>query len=254
MWRLGSDTGYNNKKCLLNNDITNVLEYLTNTNNNCNRCRGNPTKINSTYGIADTGATQNFIKVNTPCSNKVKTTPGPRFILLDGSLMHGTHKAELNLSPLLPTRAKKAHISPHLQSGAIISIEKLCDDGCTETSTVTTMAVNKQGEVVLEGNRYGVSGMWKVQLTPPHPIPTPTHQSENIFMADITKPSLAQWYHATLFSPVKQNLIQAIKKVYLATCPKLTSQLINNHLPPLMATSMVRMHQTRKDLNSTTTQ
>ena len=64
------------------------------------------------YGIADTGATQKYIKLDTPCINKVKTTQGLRVILPDGSLMQATEKAELNLSPLLSTRAKTAHIPP----------------------------------------------------------------------------------------------------------------------------------------------
>ena len=70
-------------------------------------------------------------------------------------------------------------------------------------------------------------------------------------MAEGTKPELEQWYHATLFSPVKQTLIQAIKKGYFATWPNLRSELINKYIPPSMATSKGHMHQTRKNLNST---
>ena len=61
----------------MNNDINNLIEYFTHTNNNCNDCRWNPQKNNPTYGIADTSATQNYIKVDTPCRKKVKTTQGP---------------------------------------------------------------------------------------------------------------------------------------------------------------------------------
>ena len=41
-WRLGTNTIDNNNERLINNDITNVLEYLKHTNKNCNNCRGNP--------------------------------------------------------------------------------------------------------------------------------------------------------------------------------------------------------------------
>ena len=85
--------------------------------------------------------------------------------------------------------AKIAHIYPHLQSGALISIGQLFDDGCTATFTVTTMKVHKQGEKVLEGNLNGETGMWQVKLTPPQG-PTLTHQSENNLIADITKPEM----------------------------------------------------------------
>ena len=73
-------------------------------------------------------------------------------------------------------------------------------------------------------------------------------------MAEITKPELAQWYHATLFRPIIQTLIQAIKKGYLATWPNLTSGIINNHFTPSMSTAKGHMHQPRKNRNSTKTQ
>ena len=59
VWRLGSDIGDNIHKGLIHYDITNALESLTQTNNDCNHCRGNPPTNNPMYGISDTGATQN---------------------------------------------------------------------------------------------------------------------------------------------------------------------------------------------------
>ena len=220
----------NNNEILLNNDITNVLEYLKHTNNNCNNCRGNQPNNNPTYGIADTGDTQNYIKLDTPCSNKVKNSQGPQVILPYGSLTQATHKAELKISPLLSTRSKITHIFPHLQSGALIYIGQICDDGYTATFAATTMTVHKQRELVLEGNFNGEAGMWQVKLTPPQG-PTPTHQSVNTLMADRIKPELAQWYHATLSSPVNHTLIQAIKRGYFTTWTYLIIELINKNLP-----------------------
>ena len=101
------------------------------------------------YGIEYTSATQNYIKVDTPCVNKIKIQQGPRVILPDGSLVQAIHKVELHLSPLLSTGAKTAHIIPHLQSRALISIGKICGDGCTATFTASNMTVKKKGEIVL---------------------------------------------------------------------------------------------------------
>ena len=142
-WRLGSDAVNNNNRRSINKDNNNILEKLTHTNNNCSKRRGNPPKINPTYIIADTGATQNYIKVETPYKIKVKTTHGPQVILPYRRLMQATHKAQLHLIPLLSTRSKTAHIFPHLQSGVLISIGKLCDDGCTDTFNDNTMTVKK---------------------------------------------------------------------------------------------------------------
>ena len=111
-WWLCTNNIDNKNESLSNNDITNVLEYLKHTNNNCNKCRGNPPKNNPTYGISDTGTTKNYIKVDTPSSNKIKTSQEPWVILTYGSIMQETHKAELNISPLLSARLKKPHLPP----------------------------------------------------------------------------------------------------------------------------------------------
>ena len=70
-------------------------------------------------------------------------------------------------------------------------------------------------------------------------------------MSERTKYNLAQWYHATLFNPVKQTLIQSIKKGYFATQPNLEMGLVNKHVPPSMATSKGHMHQTRNNIMCT---
>ena len=110
--RLGSNTVNNKNQCLINNDNTTVLESVIQKTNECNNCRWNPPIYNHNNGIADTGATQNYIKVDTSCINKVKTHQGPRVILPDGSLMQATNKAKCNLIPLLSTRSKTSHIFP----------------------------------------------------------------------------------------------------------------------------------------------
>ena len=97
--------------------------------------------------------------------------------------------------------------------------------------------------------------MWQEQLsTTTQPSPTKIHQSSNNLKKERTKPDLAQWYHTTLFSPVNHNLIQAIKKGYLATWNNLTISLINKHIPPSMATDKGHMYQTRKNIKSTNQQ
>ena len=111
-WCLGSDTIHDINKCLINNDNTTVLESVIQKTNECNNCRWNPPIYNHNNGIADTGATQNYIKVDTSCITKVKTHQGPRVILPDGSLTQATNKAKCNLIPLLSTRSKTSHISP----------------------------------------------------------------------------------------------------------------------------------------------
>ena len=97
-----------------------------------------------------------------------------------------------------------------------------------------------------------MTDVWHVHLaTTPKPSPTTTRQPENNLMEYGTKPDMVQLYHTTLFTPVKHTLIRAINKDYFYTCPNLTIDIINKHLPPLMATAKGHMYQKRKNINST---
>ena len=208
-WRLGYDTVNNRIKSLININNTKVSENLIQNTNECNNCRSKPPTNNPMYNIADTSTMQNYIKVYIPCENTVKTTQGPQVLLSDGSIMPATHKAELNLGPLLSIRSKTVHIFPPLQSGTLISVGKLYDGGCAATFTATKITIERKLNIFLEGTRKLVAVMWHVHLsTTPHPRPTPTCQSANNMVDDGTKIDLAQWYHTTLFILVKQNSLQ----------------------------------------------
>ena len=56
-WKLGYDTDNDTKKRLINNNNTNVSEYLIQNTNKYNKYRGNPPNNNYMYGISDTDAT-----------------------------------------------------------------------------------------------------------------------------------------------------------------------------------------------------
>ena len=169
LW-LGSPTSNLN---FSNNELN--LEHLANFSKTETTCSVNPSTNLEQYGIADTGATQNCIRLNTPCRNKQKISDGPQVVLLDGSIMKETHRALLNPNPLLTQSARTAHIFPRLQSGALISIGQLCGDGCIATFATSHISVFKDGMTVLEGSRSSTSGMWKVNLTS-NPIGPPIQQ------------------------------------------------------------------------------
>ena len=94
--------------------------------------------------------------------------------------------------------------------------------------------------------------MWRVNLTnKPHPIPTPTNQSSNTIMNKSSKLELHQFYHTTLFSLLKQTILQAIKNSYLSTWPNLTINIIKRHIHSSLVTSKVHMNQSRNNFSST---
>ena len=78
--------------------------------------------------------------------------------------MQASHNVKLKLIPLLFKRTKIKHLFPQLQSGSLISIKKICDDGFTSTFTFTYMIVEKKGNLVIEVTCTVFTGMWHVNL------------------------------------------------------------------------------------------
>ena len=66
-----------------------------------------------------------------------------------------------------------------------------------------------------------------------------------------THMELAQYLHASCFSPVQSTFVKAIKNKHFKTWPGLTEQLINKHLPTSIATVQGHIHQQRQNLQST---
>ena len=134
-------------------------------------------------------------------------------MLINGSLMQSTHRAELNLNPLLTPTASISHIFSHIHSGSLISIGQVFNYCCATTFTATHLTLVNNDITLLEVHRSGTSGILKVNLTriPCHQ-PSSTIPSLLNGLKSSKKPELSKWYHATLFIPVRQTLIQAIKK------------------------------------------
>ena len=67
------------------------------------------------------------------------------------------------------------------------------------------------------------------------------------------KATLAQYLHATCFSPVPSTFIKAIQNNNFITWPGLTTKLIQRHLPPSIATEKGHIRQEYSGLQSTKT-
>ena len=119
----------------------------------------------------------------------MKIGNGPQLILLDSSIMQDTHMELLNLNHLLNQSESTSHISPHLQSGALISIGKLCDDGCISNFTATHISVAKDGLMALEGNRSSTTGTYH---NPTGALSQKQPATLNA-LATRSKPELAKW-------------------------------------------------------------
>ena len=93
--------------------------------------------------------------------------------------------------------------------------------------------------------------MWNVNLTKnPQSIPPPTHQAENSLMDRSTKPDISQWYHTTLFGPVK-NYYPIHQERLPHHLYQLNNQPDQKYLPSSLATAKCHMHQASNNLQST---
>lgn len=119
----------------------------------------------------------------------------------------------------------------------------------------------KNNKIIVTGPR-STSGdrLWDIHLPKNNATtiapskPTITPQSINIIIRTDKKSSdLASYLHATLFSPVKHTLLQAIKRNFLTTWPGLTHDLISKHLHPSTFTELGHIRQERHGLRSTKT-
>ena len=82
--------------------------------------------------------------------------------------------------------------------------------------------------------------------------PYETDRVVNIILRkDKTKQELAEYLHASCFSPVVTTFLKAIKNDQLQSWPGLTTELVKNHLPESMATALGHLNQERSNLQST---
>jgi len=64
----------------------------------------------------------------------------------------------------LSTQAKMAHVFNDLKSASLISLDRLCHDGCKIILTKTLLKVWKDKHLVLQGLRNNNDGFWDIRL------------------------------------------------------------------------------------------
>ena len=94
---------------------------------------------------------------------------------------------------------------------------EICDDGCTITLEQQNTAVQNNIQKKLRGTRNKQTGMWEVTLLTKQSKPT-----VNNILAQTTKPELAKYFHAAIFTPTKISLLKAIMKGLPNTWPVIT--------------------------------
>jgi hypothetical protein len=81
----------------------------------------------------------------------------------NGSTMHSTHEAELDL-PQLPLCARRVHVVLDLQSWSLLSIAQLCDAGCVAIFTRMHVNINHQDTCILTSERDPTTNLWHIHV------------------------------------------------------------------------------------------
>jgi hypothetical protein len=195
--------------------------------------------------IVDTGATGHFLTSNAPHHDQKAAQPGISVLLPDGSQLQSAHTGQIRL-PQLPAQACEAHIFPKLASGSLISVEKLCNHGCTAVIDATTFTVGHLDQTLLQGKRSPITKLWTLDL--------PTEPTTPAMNALVQNPNLADrlaFFHTTMFSPTLSTWCVAVDAGHLTTWPELTSAQVRRHPPSSIA--MIKGHFDRNRANAHST-
>ena len=172
------------------------------------------------YSKGDSAASAHYFREQDKnCLTNVTDATSKNIILPDGSHLRATHKGFLPLSPSLSSQAREAHILPNLQSASLISIGKLCDDGCRVQFGKHSMNVFKNNDLILQGTRNIHDGLYDIPIRPniPSPLPCNTqrvlkfHKNPSlsvIIQKRQPKADLVRYLHAACFSPTLDLWIQ----------------------------------------------
>jgi hypothetical protein len=222
-WQLGAVSEHNN----------NHITPITTTD------QSPPPKLHR--AILDSGTTGHYLLPDTHCIHK-QWANNPIYVTLpNGNIICSTHTAQLPF-PKLPLTALQAHVFPQLRNPALLSIGVLCDAGCTVTFDTTSVKIQYNNEIVLEGSRVP-PGLWTTDLQTP--------LQANATNSAPLKATALQHLHASLFSPTTQTWIKAINNSHFTSWPPFTAREVRKHLPKSIATTLGHLDQQRKNLRST---
>ena len=182
--------------------------------------------------------------------------------LPDGTVMHSTDTASLDIIHNLPDKTRKAHIFPNVKH-ALISLPALCDAGCKAIFDKDKVTITHNNNPIISGLRDTKSSLWNIDLknkTFPKQATSQTTAFGNACELLVnhvdhphtsTLPELMRFLHSACFSPVKSTLMKAIQKGFFTTWPGFATEKVSKHLPTSLATAQGHWDQAQKNRHST---
>ena len=155
----------------------------------------------------------------------------PAVQVANGNIIKLSFRSTLQLKNKLSSRAQSAHVFDHITNGSLISMGKLCDDDCVDIFTKFDVKILKHNRVIITGLLDRTNGLWNIPPGPCPPAQQPPkrshpNQANGILRQDITKHELAQYFHATAFSPVKSTFIATTNNGHFTSWHGLSASLI----------------------------
>ena len=108
--------------------VNNSLISTSSVNPPNNTLAKNNSCIKATF---DSGASGHYLRpTDLKIAHDITSEPGPTVTMPNLQTVTATKKAQLPLSPSLPSNAQSAHVLPSLQSATLLSVGQLCDNDC----------------------------------------------------------------------------------------------------------------------------
>jgi hypothetical protein len=143
-----------------------------------------------------------------------------------------------------------------MENNSLLSVGQLCDDGYSVLFSISEVTIlDSKQKTLLKGSWDSNTGVWRINLC------TTKVQTKNVTAKQHNQISaannvyslrntgaLVNYLHKAMFSCTKSALINAVKKVLIATWPCLTENAINKYLKLTPTTTMGHMNQTRQNI------
>ena len=142
----------NNSNLPINPYINSVFKYNDSTSNIV-VAKGDSAASNNYWRTEDKDILFNRIKIDRPSVT-----------LPDNSCIQSNEEGTIPLSLLLSSQAKKASIMPKLKKLSLISLGQLDNNNCTILLDNDKLIAVKNKEVVLQGIRNKLDGLWDIPI------------------------------------------------------------------------------------------
>jgi hypothetical protein len=200
-----------------------------------------------------------------PTSSQQLCPSLPASPMANGDKVQSMHTCTLNL-PALPVSARAAHIIPSLASHSLLSVDTMCNAGCTATFTKIICTIAYRGRTIICGHKCTRTGLWMVPLketnaqaanspissAPTTPTTTPTFAIPANVEVTSSAAEYAHYIHQCMCSLPSATLLRALDhSEELANIPGLMPALIKNHLP--CSTAIDKGHMCRHRSNTAST-